>query len=86
MWGIIPFGEGLALTDFSMGMLYTLTLSSLGVYGILFSGWSANSTKIVAYNSIIRVELIVVNKKIYNQRTTIINLEINYMLENKTLN
>ena len=42
-WGIIPFGEGLALTDFSMGMLYTLTLSSLGVYGILFSGWSANS-------------------------------------------
>ena len=26
-----------------MGILYTLTLSSLGVYGILFSGWSANS-------------------------------------------
>jgi NADH-ubiquinone oxidoreductase chain 1 len=43
LWGIIPFGEGQALTDFSMGMLYTLTLSSLGVYGILFSGWSANS-------------------------------------------
>jgi NADH-ubiquinone oxidoreductase chain 1 len=42
-WGIIPFGEGNALIDFSMGMLYTLTLSSLGVYGILFSGWSANS-------------------------------------------
>lgn len=42
-WGIIPFGEGQALIDFSMGMLYTLTLSSLGVYGILFSGWSANS-------------------------------------------
>jgi NADH-ubiquinone oxidoreductase chain 1 len=42
-WGIVPFGEGQALTDFTMGMLYTLTLSSLGVYGILFSGWSANS-------------------------------------------
>jgi len=26
-----------------MGVLYTLALSSLGVYGILFSGWSANS-------------------------------------------
>ena len=26
-----------------MGMLYTLTLSSFGVYGILFSEWSANS-------------------------------------------
>nr|YP_009912185.1 NADH dehydrogenase subunit 1 [Dictyophora indusiata]QLD96625.1 NADH dehydrogenase subunit 1 [Dictyophora indusiata] len=42
-WGIIPFGQGLVISDFSMGILYTLTLSSLGVYGILFSGWSANS-------------------------------------------
>ena len=42
-WGIIPFGQGLALSDYSMGVLYTLALSSLGVYGILFSGWSANS-------------------------------------------
>jgi hypothetical protein len=42
-WAIIPFGPGLALSDFSMGMLYTLALSSLGVYGILFAGWSANS-------------------------------------------
>jgi NADH-ubiquinone oxidoreductase chain 1 len=43
MWGIIPFGQGLAITDFSMGILYTVALSSLGVYGILFSGWSSNS-------------------------------------------
>ena len=42
-WGIIPFGQGLALSDFTLGVLYTLALSSLGVYGILFSGWSANS-------------------------------------------
>ena len=42
-WGIIPFGEGLTLFDFPLGILYTLALSSLGVYGILFSGWSANS-------------------------------------------
>jgi NADH:ubiquinone oxidoreductase subunit H len=41
-----------------MGILYTLTLSSLGVYGILFSGWSANSTIIALNYSIIRVELI----------------------------
>jgi len=26
-----------------MGLLYTIALSSLGVYGILFAGWSANS-------------------------------------------
>jgi NADH-ubiquinone oxidoreductase chain 1 len=43
-WGIIPFGQGLALSDFSLGILYTVALSSLGVYGILFAGWSANST------------------------------------------
>ena len=42
-WGIIPFGEGLTLFDFPLGILYTLALSSLGVYGILFAGWSANS-------------------------------------------
>ena len=42
-WGIIPFGQGLTLFDFSMGVLYTLAFSSLGVYGILFAGWSANS-------------------------------------------
>jgi len=42
-WGIIPFGQGLTISDFSLGILYTLALSSLGVYGILFAGWSANS-------------------------------------------
>nr|YP_009710772.1 NADH dehydrogenase subunit 1 [Amanita thiersii]QFZ98721.1 NADH dehydrogenase subunit 1 [Amanita thiersii] len=42
-WGIIPFGQGLALSDFSLGILYTLALSSLGVYGVLLAGWSANS-------------------------------------------
>src|SRR6266478_5385186 len=42
-WGVIPFGEGLTISDFSLGILYSLALSSLGVYGILFAGWSANS-------------------------------------------
>lgn len=42
-WAVIPFGQGLCLTDFSLGILYSLCLSSIGVYGILFAGWSANS-------------------------------------------
>jgi NADH-ubiquinone oxidoreductase chain 1 len=42
-WGIIPFGQGLTIFDFSLGILYTLALSSLGVYGVLLSGWAANS-------------------------------------------
>lgn len=42
-WGVIPFGAGLAISDFSLGILYSLAISSLGVYGVLFAGWSANS-------------------------------------------
>jgi len=42
-WAVIPFGSGLALTDFSLGILYSLAISSIGVYGVLFAGWSANS-------------------------------------------
>ncbi|KIN92729.1 hypothetical protein M404DRAFT_172739, partial [Pisolithus tinctorius Marx 270] len=39
-WGVIPLGQGLTLFDYSLGIFYTLALSSLGVYGILFAGWS----------------------------------------------
>jgi len=42
-WGVIPFGQGLQIADLSLGILYTLALSSLGVYGVLLAGWSANS-------------------------------------------
>lgn len=42
-WGVIPFGPGLALADYELGVLYTLALSSIGIYGVLFAGWSANS-------------------------------------------
>lgn len=42
-WAIVPLGQGLTLFDFNLGILYTLALSSLGVYGILLSGWAANS-------------------------------------------
>jgi NADH-ubiquinone oxidoreductase chain 1 len=45
LWAIIPFGQGLVITEGpqSMGILYTLALSSLAVYGVLFAGWAANS-------------------------------------------
>lgn len=42
-WAIIPFGAGLAISDFSLGILYSLAISSVGIYGVLFAGWSANS-------------------------------------------
>lgn len=40
---IIPYGPGLALSDFNLGLLYMLAVSSLSTYGILLAGWSANS-------------------------------------------
>ena len=42
-WAVVPFGSGLVLADLSLGLLYTLAVSSIGVYGILLAGWAANS-------------------------------------------
>lgn len=42
-WAVIPFDLGLVLSDLDLGILYLLAVSSLGVYGIIFSGWSSNS-------------------------------------------
>lgn len=42
-YAVIPHGPGLAITDFNLGILYILAVSSLSTYGILLAGWSANS-------------------------------------------
>ncbi|CAG8649235.1 785_t:CDS:2, partial [Dentiscutata heterogama] len=42
-WIPIPFAKASPLADMSLGLLYLMALSSLGVYGVLLAGWSANS-------------------------------------------
>ena len=42
-WAVIPFGEGMAIANLNVGILYVLAMSSLGVYGIIMSGWASNS-------------------------------------------
>jgi NADH-ubiquinone oxidoreductase chain 1 len=42
-YGVIPYGPGLAISDFNLGIFYLLAVSSLATYGILLAGWSANS-------------------------------------------
>ena len=42
-YAIIPYGPGIAISDFNLGVLYILAVSSLSTYGILLAGWSANS-------------------------------------------
>ena len=42
-WCALPVGEGLVYADLNVGILYILAVSSLGVYGIITSGWASNS-------------------------------------------
>jgi len=42
-WGVIPFAKEAFISDLTLGIMYILSVSSLGVYGIIISGWSSNS-------------------------------------------
>jgi NADH-ubiquinone oxidoreductase chain 1 len=42
-YAVLPYGPGLAVWDFNLGIIYMLAVSSLSTYGILLAGWSANS-------------------------------------------
>ena len=43
VWGVMPMGQNIVLSDLSLGILLIFALSSIGVYAILMSGWSSNS-------------------------------------------
>jgi NADH-quinone oxidoreductase subunit H len=43
VWAVIPFDKDYVFADINLGVLYVLAISSLGVYGIITSGWSSNS-------------------------------------------
>ncbi len=42
-WAVIPFGEGIVLSNINVGILYLFAISSLGVYGVIMAGWASNS-------------------------------------------
>jgi len=42
-WAVIPMGDGWAIADIDVGVLYLFAISSLGVYGIIIAGWASNS-------------------------------------------
>jgi len=43
LWAAVPFGEGMVYADLNIGVLYLFAVSSLGVYGVICSGWSSNT-------------------------------------------
>ena len=43
-WLIIPLNSSLSLSELEgAGILIIIAISELGIYGVIFSGWSANS-------------------------------------------
>lgn len=42
-WAVIPFQEGMVLSNINAGVLYLFAMTSLGVYGVLIAGWASNS-------------------------------------------
>src|SRR5437660_10190889 len=42
-WAVIPFGNGIAVSNINVGILYLFAISSLGVYGVIMAGWASNS-------------------------------------------
>ncbi len=42
-WAVLPFDDGLVLTDIDAGLLYILALTSVAVYGVIIAGWTSNS-------------------------------------------
>ena len=42
-WSIIPLSNNVVLSDINLGLMFLFSISSLGVYGIIISGWSSNS-------------------------------------------
>ena len=43
IWAVIPVVPGFAIANIDAGLLYVLSLTSVGVYGVILAGWASNS-------------------------------------------
>jgi len=42
-WAVIPLSATIVVSKANAGLLYLLSLSSMGVYGVIIAGWASNS-------------------------------------------
>ena len=42
-WSVVPFAEGVAVTQVNAGLLLLMAVLSLEVYGVIIAGWASNS-------------------------------------------
>jgi NADH-quinone oxidoreductase subunit H len=42
-WAVIPFDDGVVVSDINVGVMYVLAVSSIVVYGVIIAGWASNS-------------------------------------------
>ena len=42
-WAVIPFNEFLVVANVNASLLYVMSVTSIGVYGIILAGWAPNS-------------------------------------------
>jgi NADH-quinone oxidoreductase subunit H len=43
VWAVVPLSDTFVIADIDAGLLYVLSLTSLGVYGVILAGWASNS-------------------------------------------
>ncbi len=42
-WAVVPIVPGFSIANVDAGLLYVLSLTSMGVYGVILAGWASNS-------------------------------------------
>ncbi|MFA5531840.1 MAG: NADH-quinone oxidoreductase subunit NuoH [Thiohalomonadaceae bacterium] len=42
-FAVVPFAPGVVISDMSLGLLFFIAMSSLGVYSAIFAGWASNN-------------------------------------------